>query len=79
MGNLHEKRKFTVKDYLKFIIPSVLGVLLLMFPLKVEGQTTILVALFASTLTGLLEPILPAIILIVIAISGIMAVVYRFF
>ncbi len=79
MGNLYEKRKFTVKDYLKFIIPSVLGVLLLMFPLKVEGQTTILVALFASTLTGLLEPILPAIILIVIAISGIMAVVYRFF
>ena len=79
MGNLYEKRKFTVKDYLKFIIPSVLGVLLLMFPLKVEGQTTILVALFASTLTGLLEPILPTIILIVIAISGIMAVVYRFF
>ena len=35
--------------------------------------------MLAGKLTGLLEPILPTIILIVIAISGIMAVIYRFF
>lgn len=79
MHNSFERRRFTVSDYLKFIVPSVIGVLLLMFPLKVEGQTTILVALLASTLTGLLEPILPTIILVIIALSGIMAVIYRFF
>ncbi|NLW39581.1 MAG: YjiH family protein [Tissierellia bacterium] len=79
MHSSHEKRNFTAGDYLKFIVPSVIGVLLLMFPIRLEGQTTILVAMLAGKLTGLLEPILPTIILIVIAISGIMAVIYRFF
>ena len=47
------KKKFTAADYLKFIIPSIIGVLLFMFPFKVEGETTIFVALLAGKLTDL--------------------------
>ncbi|HSH35957.1 YjiH family protein [Schnuerera sp.] len=77
MGNSHEKKKFTTGDYLKFIIPSIIGVLLLMFPFKYEGETTILVALLAGGLTNLLESILPTIIVIIIAFTGIMTLAYK--
>ncbi|MCF6465093.1 hypothetical protein C3E90_04185 [Clostridium sp. Cult2] len=77
MGNSYEKQKFTAGDYLKFIVPSIIGVLLLMFPFKYEGDTTILVALLAGGLTGLLESILPTIIVIIIALTGIMTIVYK--
>lgn len=78
MGNSYEKKKFSAGDYLKFIVPSVIGVLLLMFPFKYEGETTILVALLAGGLTGLLESILPIIIVIVITLTGIMTLAYKF-
>ncbi|MCF6462152.1 YjiH family protein [Clostridium sp. Cult1] len=78
MGNSYEKKNFSAGDYLKFIVPSVIGVLLLMFPFKYEGDTTILVALLAGGLTGLLESILPTIIVIIITLTGIMTLAYKF-
>lgn len=44
------KKKFTAADYIKFIIPSIIGVLLFMFPFKVEGETTIFVAMLQENL-----------------------------
>lgn len=78
MGNSHEMKKFSAGDYLKFIVPSIIGVLLLMFPFKYEGETTILVALLAGGLTGLLESVLPTVIVIVITLTGIMTLAYKF-
>lgn len=68
-----------ISDYLKFILPSFLGVLLLMFPFQYEGETTIMVALLANILTAKLEAFLPTIILLLITISSVMSLVYRFF
>ena len=48
------KKKYSFLDYLKFIVPSVIGVLLLMFPFQYKGETTIVVALLATKFTELL-------------------------
>lgn len=77
MNNPQEKRTFSTGDYLKFIIPSLIGVLLLMFPIKVEGDTTILVALLAGGLTDLIGNILPTIIVIMITLTGLITVIYK--
>lgn len=73
------KKKFTAADYLKFIIPSIIGVLLFMFPFKVEGETTIFVALLAGKLTDLAGTILPGFVLFLILLSGILTIIYKAF
>ena len=37
-----------ISDYLKFILPSLVGIFLLMVPFQYEGETTIMVALLAN-------------------------------
>lgn len=77
MSNPYEEKNFSVADYLKFILPSLIGIISLMFPFKYEGETTIVVALLAGKLTELLEFILPTIVLLVIAFSSIMTLIYK--
>lgn len=77
MKNTVVKKKYGFSDYLKFIIPSIIGVLLLMFPFQYEGETTIVVALLAGKLTTALESVLPAIILAFIAFTGITTLIYK--
>ncbi len=79
MENLSKKKKYLLTDYLKFIVPSILGVLLLMFPFKYEGETTIVVALLAGKLTALLDSVLPTIILSFITFTGIVTLLYKIF
>ena len=76
-SNLGLRRK--IFDYLKFILPSLLGVFLLMFPFQYQGETTIMVALLANMLTEKLEAFLPTIILILITLSSVLTLVYRLF
>ena len=71
--------KFKISDYLKFILPSLLGVFLLMVPFQYEGETTIMVALLARLLTDKLEGILPAIVLLLIGLSAVFSLAYRLF
>lgn len=71
------KEKRTVGEYLKFIIPSAIGILLFMIPFKYQGDTTIIVALFANALSGLLESALPTILLILVSFTAIMTVIYK--
>ncbi|MGL4362338.1 MAG: YjiH family protein [Cellulosilyticaceae bacterium] len=56
---------------LKFIIPSLLGIFLFMTPFSVNGNITIPVAILSNILIDYLSPILPLILLITIAVSGI--------
>jgi nucleoside recognition membrane protein YjiH len=56
-------------DYLKFIIPSILGVILFMIPFKAEDGITIPVAYFASQINGLLGASIPPITVGVMALS----------
>ncbi len=79
MENKHVKKHYTTKDYLKFIIPSIIGVLLLMLPFPYEGETTIVVALLAGKMTSAMEGILPAIILGFITFTAVVSVIYKLF
>lgn len=79
MENKIVKKKHLLSDYLMFVIPSILGVFLLMFPFKHEGETTILVALLAGKMTAAMESVLPTIILSFITFTGIATVVYKIF
>jgi nucleoside recognition membrane protein YjiH len=56
-------------DYLKFIIPSIFGVILFMIPFQAEDGITIPVAYLASQINALLGDTIPPITLAVIALS----------
>ncbi len=71
------KQKYRIGDYLKFIVPSLIGILLLMFPFQYEGDTTIVVALLAGKMTSGLSKILPAVVLVFINFTGVATLVYK--
>ena len=79
MENKNVKKHYSTKDYLKFIIPSIIGVLLLMLPFPYEGETTIVVALLAGKMTSALEGVLPAVVLAFVTFTGIVSLIYKFF
>ena len=69
------KSKFTLKDNLKFIIPSIIGVLLFMIPIKYEGDVTIPIAIFSVMLVNFLGEYLVYIITGTMAISAILSLI----
>ena len=69
------KNKFTLKDNLKFIIPSIIGVLLFMIPIKYEGDVTIPIAIFSGMLVNFLGEYLVYIITGTMAISAILSLI----
>lgn len=79
MERVQTKQNYSILDYLKFILPSMLGIILLMFPFQYEGKTTIVVALLAGKMTSALEGILPTIVLAFITFTGIVTVIYKLF
>jgi nucleoside recognition membrane protein YjiH len=66
-ANKEEVKSFV--DYLKFIIPSLFGVLLFMIPFQAEDGITIPVAYLAGQINDLLGDLIPPITLAVIALS----------
>jgi len=65
------------KSYLKFIIPSLIGILLFMTPIKYNGDLTIPIAIFSKTLTAYLENYLPLIMTIIAIVSSILTLIYK--
>lgn len=63
-----QAQTYSLVDYLRFIIPSLIGVLIFMIPVPYENGTTVPVAIMAQGLGGLLEKYIPA---VAIAIMGI--------
>src|SRR5690625_4899620 len=70
-----KERTYTVGNYLKFIIPSLLGVFLLMIPISVNGEVTLVVALWADFIDNYLGAAMPDIAVALICISFIVALV----
>ena len=73
-----QKGTHPVTSYLKFIIPSLIGVLLFMIPLQIAGEMTIPVALLAKWLQELLAAFLPALATIMILISAVFTMLTNF-
>lgn len=64
-------------NHLKFIIPSILGIVLFMLPVPTDEGYTITVALLASWLQGQLAGQLSLIMMIIIVVTAIMTVLAR--
>lgn len=71
------KKSYTAKDYSRFIIPSVIGILLFMIPFKYDGDYTITVAMLSNALAGLLGDALPTLVTLLITFTGIMTIIYK--
>lgn len=76
-----KKKKFTLKQKLNFILPSLLGILLLMTPFQLNGESTVMVSVIADAIEKFIDSIIPMqyIIIVVIIISFSLSVTYKFF
>lgn len=71
-------KRHEASDYLKFIIPSIVGLILFLTPFKYKGESTIPVALFANTLMDVLLEFLPIFLLALVSFTTIMSFIYFF-
>jgi nucleoside recognition membrane protein YjiH len=68
---------FNRSAYFKFIIPSLIGIILFMTPIKYDNDLTIPVAVFSKLLTNKLADFLPLIMTIIAVASSIFTVLYK--
>lgn len=73
------KDKFLLKNSLAFIIPSLIGILLFMVPIKFNGEITIPVALMSKFLANSLGGYLTSIITFMVCISAIFSIITKIF
>ncbi len=73
------KDEVTLKASLTFIIPSIIGIILFMIPIKYKGDITIPVALMSKFLANALGGYLTAIITLFICISAIFCIITKAF
>lgn len=66
---MEEKQTYSLGTYLKFIIPSMLGVILLMVPFSLNGEITLLVAVWADFIEKYLGTFMPSVAVGLISIS----------
>lgn len=73
----NNKKKHSVVDYSKFLIPSLIGVMLFMIPFKYDGDYTIPVAILSGLFTDLLGDSLPLIVTVLVTFTGLMTIIYK--
>lgn len=75
-----KREKFSAGQILKFIIPSICGVLLLMTPFKLDGQSTVMVSVLSKKINAGISAVVPVYVLVMIAIcvSVFLALAYKF-
>ncbi|WP_342542211.1 YjiH family protein [Paenisporosarcina sp. FSL H8-0542] len=71
-------KKFSLSTWLLFLIPSIIGILLFMIPFKIEGEWKIPVAILANMVAGVVEPIMPWTVTVVMIMAAIGSLVYQF-
>lgn len=74
-----KKEKFSILQILKFVVPSVVGVLLLMTPFKLDGASTVMVSVISKLLNKGINSVVPIYILVLIAItvSCLLTLIYK--
>ncbi|SFE52250.1 nucleoside recognition GATE domain-containing membrane protein YjiH [Peptostreptococcaceae bacterium pGA-8] len=58
-----------------FLIPSIIGIILFMIPIKYDGKWTIFVKILADKLGGLMGSFLPILCVIIVTISAVMSLI----
>jgi nucleoside recognition membrane protein YjiH len=66
------------KSIFRFLIPSLIGVILFMIPVSIDGEITIPVAIFSNWLQGVLGAYIPAIMVGIIGFTCIMSTLVKF-
>ena len=69
------ERTFTGKELAGFIVPSVVGILLFMIPIQVDGSWTIAVKVVADLIGGALGGFLPLLCVLIVTISAVLGVI----
>lgn len=59
----------------KFLIPSIVGIVLFMIPLKYNGEWTILVKIMADAIGGALSGVLPILCVLIVTVSAVMSLI----
>lgn len=67
--------KPSTASYIKFIIPSLIGIFLFMIPISYAGEVTIPVALLADWIQGVLEGTLPTLMTVIITLTVILTLI----
>lgn len=67
----------TLKNKLTFLIPSVLGVILFMIPVKFDGSWTVVCKIIADKIAGVIGGFLPILCVIILTVSAVMALVAK--
>ena len=70
-------RKNRVLNYMKFILPSLAGILLFVFPIRVEDDITIPIAVLSTKVNNLTAPFIGVILMVLITISFFGALIYQ--
>ncbi|WP_035289242.1 YjiH family protein [Clostridium sp. KNHs214] len=79
MNKNNVKRKYSLKDLLRFIFPSITGILLFMTPIPLEGEVTIPIAFLSKFIQTSLENYLPLIMTILITSSCVFTLIIKIF
>ena len=67
-------KEFSARQIVGFIVPSVIGILLFMIPIQVDGSWTIAVKVLADMIANLLGGFLPALCVIIVTVSATLGV-----
>lgn len=73
------REKFSAGQILRFVIPSIIGVLLLMTPFKLKGESTVMVSILSKGIQAGVGNLIPIYVLVLIAItfSLLLAIIYK--
>ena len=69
--SVHAKKAYTTQQILKFMLPSLVGILLFLVPISVNGKVTIGLGVLAEGLQTAIGDYIPLIMTVVIALSAI--------
>lgn len=74
-----KREKFTGGQIAKFVVPSIIGVLLLMTPFKINGESTVMVSVLSSKIQEVVGKVVDiwVLVLIAIAVSVILTIIYK--
>ncbi|QQK79973.1 YjiH family protein [Salicibibacter cibi] len=72
------EKQFNSTHILKFLLPSIIGIIIFITPVTVEGELTIPIAWLAETLDGWISPILGETIVAITGVSVIGTGIYRY-
>lgn len=75
--NKNTKDKIKITSFLKFIIPSLIGVLFFMIPIKIDGAVTIPIAFLSNWLLDFIGDLMPLFTVLLICTSAIFTILVK--